>query len=276
MDRSLLKRNARMQLGNSIFSENWLLGLVACMIVSSCIYTAFSLVYVIFASVIFASGSFLNVSEFLIQEEFSSDTFSQMFGMLFAIYAALFVFSFLFGLFVVEPLHYGLSACFLELVMGVDKIRIGSLFSGFRRYKDVIYLGFMRTLRIMLWSVLFIVPGIIKTYAYSQAYYVKIDHPDYTWQQCLKESEALMKGYKFRFFILQLSFFGWEIVGSLAFGIGVFWGVPYEFCTFANFYAWRSASLLQDNTFIGPDDEFGNPSGTAGSAHHGDFTDVEA
>ena len=276
MDRSLLKRNARIQLGNGIFSENWLLGLVACMIFSSCIYAAFSLISAISASVMIASGSFLNMSEILIQEEISNDAVMHMSFLFLTMYAVSFLFSVLFGLFVMEPLQYGLSMCFYELVMGVDKIRIGSLFSGFRRYRDVLYLGFMRTLRVMLWSLLFLIPGIIKAYAYSQAYYVKIDHPDYTWRQCLKESEALMKGYKFRFFILQLSFLGWEIVGALAFGIGVLWVSPYEFCTFANFYAWRSASLLQDNTFIGPDDEFGNPSGTAGSAHHGDFTDVEA
>ena len=276
MDRSLLKRNAKIQLGNSIFSENWLLGLVACMIFSSCIYAAFSFISVISASVMIASGSFLNSSDLLLQEELPTDAIVQMSTVFLAMYAGSILFSVLFGLFVMEPLQYGLSACFLELVMGAEKIKIGSLFSGFRKYRDVVFLGFMRALRIILWSLLFLIPGIVKSYAYSQAYYVKIEHPDYTWRQCLNESEAIMRGFKFRFFVLQLSFIGWEIVGSLAFGIGILWVSPYEFCTFANFYAWRSASLIQNRASAVPGDASGNPFDAAGAPNASDLPEFEA
>ena len=87
-----------------------------------------------------------------------------------------------------------------------------------------IILGLLVTLFTFLWSLLFVIPGIVKAYSYSMAYFIKIDHPEYTATQAIDESRRIMNGNKMKLFLLDLSFIGWMIVGSLCFGIGVLWG----------------------------------------------------
>ena len=87
-----------------------------------------------------------------------------------------------------------------------------------------------------LWSLLFVIPGIIKAFSYSMAYYVKIDHPEYDWNACIKESMRIMDGHKMELFVLMLSFIGWTIVGLCACGIGLLWVEPYIETAYANFY----------------------------------------
>ena len=89
---------------------------------------------------------------------------------------------------------------------------------------------------IFLWSLLFVIPGIVKMYAYSMAYYIKLDHPDYGWKACIDESRQLMDGHKWEKFVLDLSFLGWIIVGSLCLGVGTLWVTPYMEATNAQFY----------------------------------------
>ena len=68
------------------------------------------------------------------------------------------------------------------------------------------------------------------------AYYIKADHPDYDWRACIKGSMELMRGHKWKLFILDLSFLGWYIVGSLCFGVGTLWVIPYHMEARAVFY----------------------------------------
>ncbi|HPX70316.1 MAG TPA: DUF975 family protein [Bacillota bacterium] len=94
----------------------------------------------------------------------------------------------------------------------------GVLFSPFRNRQLffrglLLYCGMM--LRIMLWSLLFIVPGIIAAIRYSQAFKVLADHPEYSPGACLFASDILMKGNKLRFFLLRLSFIAWYFVVAL-------------------------------------------------------------
>ncbi|MBR5423047.1 MAG: DUF975 family protein [Clostridia bacterium] len=262
MDRKMLKYNARQQLGGGIFQENWLIGLVVVLIYMSIAGVAAS----------FASGITSGFSAFSSIFSFvSSDTFSysvegadipisQFMGMFTPIYIASIGSGLLVNILLAMPLTYGIEKTFLDLVMGGNKVEINTLFSGFRKYGEVVLLGFMRYLFTFLWTLLFIIPGIVKTFAYALSYYVKIDHPEYTWKQCLKESERLMKGYKFSYFVLMLSFIGWYIVGALALGVGVLWVYPYQFCTEANFYAWRVANDTASQpevsqAYYGPVDE---------------------
>ncbi len=244
MDRKMLKYNARQQLGGGIFQENWLLGLVVMLIYMSIAGMAASFV----SGITGGFGAFSSVFSFVSSDSFSytvegSDIpISQAMRLFMPFYLASVGSGLLVNILVALPLTYGVEKTFLDLVMGGEKPEINTLFSGFRKYGEVVLLGFMRYLFTFLWSLLFIIPGIIKTFAYALSYYVKIDHPEYTWQQCLKESERLMKGYKFSYFVLMLSFIGWYIVGAFALGIGGLWVYPYQYCTEANFYAWRVAN----------------------------------
>lgn len=93
-----------------------------------------------------------------------------------------------------------------------------------------------------LWALLFIIPGIIKSYAYSQAYLIYKDHTDgpnseqISALDCITESKLLMYGHKMRYFLLQLSFLGWILLGVLTLGIGFLWISPYMTATNAAFY----------------------------------------
>ena len=135
------------------------------------------------------------------------------------------------------PLSVGLNAVHLDLVRGDGKIKISHFFYGFREFWDNFQIGMMYLLHTLLWSLLFIIPGIYMSYSYAMAFYVKKDHPEYTWKQCFDESELLMDGNRWKLFTLQLSFIGWFFLGAIAFfGIGSLWVYPYQAVSTAVFY----------------------------------------
>lgn len=94
----------------------------------------------------------------------------------------------------------------------------------------------------ILWSILLFIPGIIKSMAYSQTYFVYKDLNDrgladnYSLTDYITRSRQLMVGNKGRYFVLQLSFIGWWLVGAITLGIGYIWILPYYKLTMANFY----------------------------------------
>ena len=135
-------------------------------------------------------------------------------------------------------LMVGLSGIYLTLARrGAEtEIEFGDLFNGTKQLGDNLLLGLMYNLFISLWSLLFVIPGIVKSYSYRMVYYIKNDHPEYDWKACIDESRRMMNGHKWRLFTLHLSFLGWIIVGSLCFGIGTLWVTPYMQAAEANFY----------------------------------------
>ena len=141
------------------------------------------------------------------------------------------------GLILTGFLTYGLARVFLQLVRGQkDKIEIGDLFSGSEHFGSLLVLNLLISLFTFLWTLLFIIPGIVKSYAYSMAFYIKHDHPEYDWKQCIDESQRYMKGYKWQLFCLDFSFIGWILLGALCCGIGTLWVSPYMAAARANFY----------------------------------------
>ena len=128
------------------------------------------------------------------------------------------------GVLIMGPLEYGLHKMFLKQSRDHEQMQLGDLFSGFSEdFSGTLLLGLMTGIYVFLWSLLLIVPGVIKSYAYSFAYYIKADHPEYTWRECLNESKAMTYGHKWELFMLDLSFIGWFIVGSLCLGVGCIW-----------------------------------------------------
>lgn len=101
------------------------------------------------------------------------------------------------------------------------------LLSGFKeQYGRNIVLLFMRSLFIALWSLLFIIPGIIKAYAYSMSFYLVRKNPGMDAVESISKSKALTDGYKADLFILDLSYLGWYILGIFTFGILWLWIIP--------------------------------------------------
>lgn len=101
-----------------------------------------------------------------------------------------------------------------------------------------------------LWTLLLVIPGIVKSIAYSQTYFVYKDLNDrgltdgYSLTTYINKSRQLMVGNKWRYFVLQLSFIGWWILGFITLGIGFIWIYPYYKLTMANFYR----DLVEKNT----------------------------
>lgn len=136
------------------------------------------------------------------------------------------------------PIAIGTGAYFLNRVRRrVEYDNLEILFDGVRNdLGDNIIIGILNAVFIALWSLLFVIPGIVKSYSYAMAYYIKLDHPEYTPTQAITESRKLMRGNKMRLFCLHLSFIGWAIVCFFTLGIGMLWLIPYMNAANAEFY----------------------------------------
>ena len=89
------------------------------------------------------------------------------------------------------------------------ELQFSDLFSQFERFGTGFAQKFLRTLFIVLWSLLFIIPGIVKGLSYAMTPFILEDHPEMTASQAIKASMQLMDGHKMDLFILGLSFIGW-------------------------------------------------------------------
>lgn len=105
----------------------------------------------------------------------------------------------------------------------------GNLFDGFSLWWKIILLDLLESLLIGLWAMLFIVPGFIAYYRYSQALYILLDDPAKSPVQCLRESRQMMAGHKKELFLLDLSMIGWFLLGFIPYlGYAAqVWTVPY-------------------------------------------------
>ena len=140
------------------------------------------------------------------------------------------------ALIVVGPLEYGMAFIFLKQARDHQPVQLGDMFRGFQDdFGGTFLIGLMTSLFTFLWSLLFVIPGIVKMYAYSMAYYIKLDHPDYGWKACIDESRQLMDGHKWEKFVLDLSFLGWMLLSALFAPVSI-WLDPYRAITNANYY----------------------------------------
>lgn len=107
------------------------------------------------------------------------------------------------------------------------KPTVGGLFYGFKeRYTQSLGVYIMTTIFTVLWSLLLIIPGIIKSYCYAMSQYIALDNPGKSTLDCITESRKLMKGHKWQLFCLQISHIGWFILVILTLGILSFWVLP--------------------------------------------------
>lgn len=142
------------------------------------------------------------------------------------------------GIFIIMgPISYGISFIFLKNARTGCGIDLSDLFRGFKDdFGGTLLIGLMSSLFSILWGLLLVIPGIVKAYGYSMAYYIKIDHPDYDWRTCLSESQRMMKGHKMQCFLLDLSFIGWFFVSALCLAVGSFWVIAWVDAATAEFY----------------------------------------
>lgn len=127
------------------------------------------------------------------------------------------------------PLSYGSIVIFRRVVQNKDeKANLNHLFDGFKdRFSESLVTSLLETLFIILWTLLLIVPGIIKSYSYAADMYL-VHEKGIEGKEAITKSRELMRGNKWKLFCLDLSFIGWYFVGILCFGVGVLWVEAYR------------------------------------------------
>ena len=140
------------------------------------------------------------------------------------------------SIFILSPLAYGYYVAFLGFKRTSEEIKIKSLFDGFKDYKRVFLTTLLQNIYIILWTLLLIVPGIIKSISYSQTFFVLKDNPELKYNAAIERSMAMMEGHKMEYFCLTLSLIGWILLSILTLGIGLLWVTPYMTTAMAHFY----------------------------------------
>ena len=154
------------------------------------------------------------------------------------------------SLFVLLPLAVGyINSMRVLLETGDNRLTNNSFSLGFGNWLHVVWGMVLSTIYIFLWTLLLIIPGIIKSYSYALTPYILVEHPEMSANEAIEESMRLMDGHKFDMFYLQLSFIGWAILSILSLGLGFFWLIPYQMTAQAAFYRdiKNEAMPLQDN-----------------------------
>lgn len=115
---------------------------------------------------------------------------------------------------------FGVGLCSFMLAFFRKKdINAGYVFNGFEYYLKTLALMLLVALFTFLWTLLFIIPGIIASFRYSQAFYILADDPSKGVMECIDESKRIMTGNKMKYFIMNLSFIGWYILAGLCSGV---------------------------------------------------------
>lgn len=141
----------------------------------------------------------------------------------------------------IQAVLYIVGAGFLIFILNTVKSAgavYGNLLDGFGLAAKLILLALLEGLFIFLWSLLFLIPGIIAVYRYRMAKFLLLDHPEMGVTDCIRVSKQMMKGHKWECFVLDLSFLGWRILAAIPYiGYAVsVWTIPYINTTYVLYY----------------------------------------
>ena len=141
-------------------------------------------------------------------------------------------------LLLIGPISIGICSYTLHVVRNTEKKnKIDPLLDGFRgSVGNSILVGLLATIFTALWSLLFVIPGIVKAIAYSQCYFIALEHPEYDANTCITESRKMMNGHKTELFLLSLRLVGWFLLCIVTLGVGFIWFYPYALTAAACFY----------------------------------------
>lgn len=154
--------------------------------------------------------------------------------------------SFAVSLLVANPYEVGASRFYLENTTfhAAPFSRVSVGFSA--NFGNVVLTQFLRGLYTFLWSLLFIIPGIVRAYGYFAVPYILAENPHIHHKRALELSRAMTMGFKSELFITDLSFLGWQILNGLTLGIlGVFYVNPYIYATRAEIYRFLRAKAME-------------------------------
>ncbi len=134
----------------------------------------------------------------------------------------------------------GLGTIYIYFRVAADpsyRPRVKDLFDGFNNLWSFLKVSLLSSLFVFLWSLLFIIPGIIKAISYSQALYIIAENPNMPAMEAIRQSERMMAGRKWEYFVLGLSFLGWALLLIPTLGLISIWLEPYMQMTMVNFYS---------------------------------------
>lgn len=136
----------------------------------------------------------------------------------------------------INPFEVGYTKFHINAI--ADQGSVSDLGSGYDvRYRRNVKALFLRDLYIVLWSLLFVIPGVIKFYEYRMIPYILAENPEINTKDAFKMSKEMMKGNKWKVFVLDLSFILWDILGAFTLGIvTTFYVMPYRQLTSAALY----------------------------------------
>lgn len=138
----------------------------------------------------------------------------------------------------VFPLSLSFVMLFLGFQRGAETLKVKGLFKAFKKpyYGKSIGLYLLTAIFIMLWTLLLIIPGIIKSLSYALAPYILADNPELTANEAINRSMEMMKGHKMSLFLMWLGYAGFALLSILALGIPLLWLYPYYQVVLAKFY----------------------------------------
>lgn len=140
-------------------------------------------------------------------------------------------------IFIIFPVIFGYTVAHALLLREGDSGLTSNTFKiAFSGYLRNVWAVVQMLFFVFLWSLLLIIPGIIKSFAYSLTPFILKDYPELSAAQAIELSKKMMKGHKFDLFYLMLSFLGWGILCILTLGFGLLWLMPYMYTSMAAFY----------------------------------------
>ncbi len=140
-------------------------------------------------------------------------------------------------IFLLLPLSVGYANAMRKLLVYGDNNLVANAFGmAFKNYLHKVWTMLWMSILICLWSLLLIIPGIIKSFSYAMTPFIVEEYPELSATEAIHRSRMMMRGHKFDLFWLLLSFIGWAFLCLLTAGIGFIWLIPYVETSVAGFY----------------------------------------
>lgn len=142
-------------------------------------------------------------------------------------------------IFIGNPMIVGKDRFFMESRSLGSSAGIGKMawVFGSGHYLNVVKIMFLRDLFVSLWTLLLVIPGIIKAYEYTMIPYILSENPEADSKDVFALTKDMMTDQKFQVFLLELSFFGWYILGALCCCVGGIFVEPYFEASIAEVYS---------------------------------------
>lgn len=165
-----------------------------------------------------------------------------------------FVGSIIEGIIITPLVSFSMAVIYLNITEGKKPV-FTDVFVCFDSFVEAIVISVLESLFVLLWSLLFIIPGIVKAYSYAMALYIVADDPSVPALEAIDRSKKMMDGHKMELFMLDLSFIGWILLSILTFGVLFVWVTPYMATARANFYKSLNGETVVEATEPAPEAE---------------------